>query len=359
MVFALLLTVASASLASPLFSDDSRLVLSIEAPMRELIKKRDDRPVYDAVIRYSDSSGQERVLRGRLTSRGNARLEICDFPPLRLEFNESDTAGTVFEGQTRLKMVTQCNKRGDAERWLLQELGIYLAYNEITDYSYRARRLDVTYIDSDSSRWKRIQPAFFIESTDELARRLHRVSVRPPFIEPDQFDQAEISKYMLFQLLIANTDFSVKRGTSGEGCCHNGRVLTLPGEQKNWIVVPYDFDQAGLIHTDYAIPDRRLGIRRVTSRLYRGFCWHSELLPETIDLFRDRREAITGALISPALSSSRQSRMRRFIQGFYGILDDPGELQKRISDQCRGVDAFPIRKTTTPENQRWDGDHPE
>ena len=336
--------------ASPLFDDDSSLALTIEAPVRELTRKRLKKSEYDAVVRYTDSSGHEHVLQGRLTSRGNARLEACDFPPLRLEFHKSDTEGTVFEGQKRLKMVTQCNRKSDAEKWLLQELGIYRAYNVLTDFSYRARRLDVTYIDSQSSRWQRNQPAFFIESTDEVAERLNLASIRPPRIEPAQFNRAELSKNLLFQMLIANTDFSVKKGPSGEGCCHNGRVLTRPGAQKDWIVVPYDFDQAGLINTDYALPDERLGIRSVGNRLYRGFCWQADSLPDTINLFRERREAITSALIPAELSATRQSRIRRFIDRFYGILDDPEELQKRITDKCRGADTFPVRKTTTPGN---------
>lgn len=336
--------------ASPLFEDDSKLDLTIEAPVRELTRKRLKKSEYDAIIRYTDVSGQEHVLKGRLTSRGNARLEACDFPPLRLEFHKSDTQGTVFEGQKRLKMVTQCNRKSDAEKWLLQELGIYRAYNELTDYSYRVRRLDVTYIDSKSSRWKKTQPAFFIESTDEVAERLQLASIRPPGIEPVQYNRTELSKYMLFQLLIANTDFSVKKGPAGEGCCHNGRVLTEPGEQKGWTVVPYDFDQAGLINTEYALPDRRLGIRSVDKRLYRGFCWHSDSLPDAIALFSERREAITSALIPTELTVGRQSRMKRFIDRFYGILEDPEELRKRITDKCRGADTFPIRKTTSPGN---------
>ena len=88
---------------------------------------------------------------------------------------------------------------------------------------------------------------------------------------------------MLFQYLIANTDFSVIRGPEGEGCCHNGRVIAPRGEQTGWIVLPYDFDQAGIINTDYSLPDRRLGIRVVTSRLYRGFCWQNEALKEAAE----------------------------------------------------------------------------
>jgi hypothetical protein len=339
------------AIASPLFDEQTPLALTIEVPMRELIRKRLENPVYDAVVRYKGSSGEETVLRAQLTSRGNARLDVCEFPPLRLMLKKGDAKGTIFEGQTRLKMVTQCSKRNDAEKWLLQELGIYRAYNNVTDFSYRTRRLDVTYRDSESSRREETQVAFFIEPTDALATRLKKDSIRPPLIEPDQYSQVELTKNMLFQLLIANTDFSAKRGPSGEGCCHNGRVLTEPGAQKGWVIVPYDFDQAGIINTDYALPDRRLGIRTVNVRLYRGFCWQNDALPAVIDVFQNRRDAITAALIPSELSSTRQKRIRRFVDGFYDILDDPTELRSRIADKCRGAATFPIRKTTLSDNQ--------
>jgi hypothetical protein len=336
-------------LASPLFNEQPSLALTLEAPMREIIKKRMDKSEYDAIVRYTDSAGTEIELHGQLISRGNARLVACEFPPLRLVLKKKETKGTVFEGQGSLKMVTQCNRTSDGEKWLLQELGIYRAYNIVTDYSYRVRRLEVTYVDSDSSRWSRIQPAFFIEPTRELASRVRLSSIRPPSVTNVQFNRAELTNNTLFQLLIANTDFAVKKGPTGEGCCHNGRVLTEPGQQKNWIVVPYDFDQAGIISTDYASPDRRLGIRRVNSRLYRGFCWQNEFLPETINRFREYREEITRALVPVELSSTRQSRAKKYIDDFYRILDDPNEMKKYITGACRGPDAFPIRKTTTSD----------
>ncbi len=338
--------------ASPLFDGESSLELTIEAPFRDLVRKRQDRPVYDAVVRYIDSSGEERVLQAQLSPRGNSRLTACEFPPLRLMLTDSETVGTVFEGQTRLKMVTPCNSRSDGRKWLLQELGIYRAYSEITAYSYRTRRLDVAFLERKSSRRPRMQPAFFIEPTDEAADRLQRDSIRPPSIRPEQHNQAELAKNMLFQLLIANTDFSAKRGPTGEGCCHNGRVLAVPGQQADWIVVPYDFDQAGIISADYAVPGRRLGIRHVRNRLYRGFCWQNDSLSNSINLLRERRAQIASALIPSELSSAARARMQRFIDDFYKILDDPGELQKRITDKCRGTASLPIRKTRTSGGQR-------
>lgn len=336
-----------AGFASPLFEEPSSLDLTIEAPFSELVKNRLDKPVYDAVIRYTDSSGEEQVLQVQLTSRGNSRLTACEFPPLRLILTNSQTVGTVFEGQTRLKMVTQCNRLSSARKWLLQELAIYRAYSEITDYAYRTRRLNVAFQEHNSARKLRSQPAFFIERTGALAERFQRESIRPPMIRPRQHNQAVLAKNMLFQLLIANTDFSVKRGPEGEGCCHNGRVLAKAGQQADWIAVPYDFDQAGIINADYATPGRKLGIRKVRSRLYRGFCWQKDFLPDAADIFRARRSAITAALIPIEFSAPAQSRVRRYIDDFYAILDDSRELKKRITDKCRGAASPAIRKTRT------------
>lgn len=164
-----------------------------------------------------------------------------------------------------------------------------------------------------------------------------------------QFEIGELTNNLLFQYLIGNTDFSVKRGPSGEGCCHNGRVIALPGQQDEWVVLPYDFDQAGIINTDYAAPDKRLGITRVTSRSYRGFCGQNELLPDAVARFNERRDDITNALLPDEVSASKQKRVRRFIDRFFEIVSDQEELQKRITDKCRGPSSFPIRKTTTSE----------
>lgn len=332
---------------APLFSSDEALSITIEAPMRDLIRSKSKKTVYDGVVRFMDESGNEITLDAKISSRGNARLSSCDFPPIRLEFYRDKTGGTVFEGQKRLKMVTHCEHGNDGERWLLQEYGIYRAYNVITDYSYKVRKLDVTYQDSESSRWSRNAPAFVIEDTDDLAARFGRVEIRPPEVTTAQFNLVETTNHMLFQYLISNTDFSVTRGAEGEGCCHNARVITERGAQQDWIVVPYDFDQAGIINTDYSTPDRRLGIRAVTSRLYRGFCWQNDTLKEAAVTFGEKREAITAALIPTEISGSRQSRIRRYIERFYDTIGDPEELQEDLIAKCRGGATFAIRKTRT------------
>jgi hypothetical protein len=332
---------------APLFLTDEALSISIDAPMRDLIRNKSRKEKYAAVVSYTDGDGNDVTLDAKISARGNARLDACDFPPLRLEFDPDKIGGTVFEGQRRLKMVTHCMRGSDGERWVLQEYGIYRAYNVITDYSYKARKLEATYTDLESGSWKRSGPAFFIEATGQVADRLGMDFIRPPEVKTEQYELVEITNHILFQYLIANTDFSVKRGPSGEGCCHNARVVSPIGSQTDWVVLPYDFDQAGIINTEYALPDRRFNIRYVTARLYRGFCWQNDQLNEAISLFNEQRDAITAALVPAEISASRQRRIRRYIERFYDTVNDPAELQEDLVAKCRGGATFAIRKTRT------------
>lgn len=328
-----------------LFDSSDTLDVTIEAPMRQLIRNRLRKPEFEGVLRYQDDLGKEHVLPVKLSSRGNSRLETCDFPPLRLTIKTGQAEGTIFAGQHKLKVVTPCERTSYARDWLHLELGIYRAYNVITDYSFRVRRLQVTYQDNESKRWKRVQPAFVIESIGAAASRLQRKSIRPPEVDIAQYSVAESANNSLYQYLIGNTDYAIKRGPSGEGCCHNGRVLATPGTVDDWVVLPYDFDQAGIIDTRYALPSKQFSISSVKTRLYRGFCSHNEALRDSIALFNQRRDDITAALISPELKKRKFESAHEYVDKFYEVINDPDELFAEILNKCRGPRSAPVRKT--------------
>ena len=55
-------------------------------------------------------SAGERELRVAAKLRGNSRVRACRFRPLHLDFSAPDTTNSLFEGQGKLKLVTQCRK---------------------------------------------------------------------------------------------------------------------------------------------------------------------------------------------------------------------------------------------------------
>lgn len=333
-IFAIIIS-PDCSVGYPLFEDQSKLDVVIEMPMTTIVNDAEDRPEVLGVLRYTDA-GTEVALDFTMSTRGHSRLEMCRFPPLSMNLKKKQVVGTLFEGQNKLKIVTRC-KRGKAyERYQIQEFGIYRGFNVLTDYSIRARVLSVTFKDSEGKRKDEVQPAFLLESDDEVAERLSMEPIKSPTIDPAQLDSEHASVFALYQYLIANTDWSTLKGPGTEPCCHNGKVIITPGTTSGWIVLPYDFDQAGLINARYSTPADGLGIRSVRQRLFRGRCLNLKHLDESIAKFNEMRPQIEEALNPPEIDRRRRKNVLKYIDDFYEIVNDPKKRKNKIEDNCLG-----------------------
>ena len=333
----LLATLVCAAQGDPLFLSDDPLEITIEMPMNTLIRNAESKPEIPGILRLRGNDGQTVSIEMTMTTRGRSRLDYCRFPPLKVNLKKGQTDGTVLAGQNKIKIVTHCRDGDLHERYLRQEFGIYKTYNALTDFSYRARWLTVIYVDSDGKRDKETRPAFFIESNRELAARHGRERATENRIPSGNLNPVETSKYAMFQLLIANTDWSMLKGPGDEGCCHNGKILLKPGTTNDWVVVPYDFDQAGIISTKYAAPAPALRIRSVRQRLYRGRCRHNSEVDSTIALFNAKRAEIEKHLVPQEMSDSMRSRLSKYVDAFYEIVNDPKKHQKQIIEKCLGA----------------------
>jgi len=333
-IFAVFVSIDSHA-SYPLFENQTTLEIIIEMPMNTIINDAEDRPEVPGVLRYSDA-GTEVALDFTMSTRGNSRLRTCRFPPLSLNLKKKQVEGTLFEGQNKLKIVTRCKKSKVYARYLFQEFGIYGGFNLLTDKSIRARLLSITFRDSEGDRKDDVQPAFFLESDKEVAERLSMEPIKPPTINSAQLDSKHASVLALYQYLIANTDWSMLKGPGSDPCCHNGKVIITPGTTNGWIVLPYDFDQAGLINTNYSIPADGLGLRSVRQRLFRGRCLNLEHLDESIARFNELRSQIEVALNPPNVDRRSRKSALKYINTFYKIVNDPKKRKKEIEDDCLG-----------------------
>jgi hypothetical protein len=336
-VFATACTSACFADDYPLFDFDDTLELVLEVPMRTLLRSARKNPLLDGQLHFVDPDGNNVTINLTMTTRGKSRLEHCSFPPLSITLNEEQTPSTLFEGQKKLKIVTHCRSGATYQRYLQQEYGIYKAYNVLSDHSFRVLMLNATYRDTEKKRRDEVVPGFFIESDDEVADRLGMTKIDTKTIASKQFDIAETNKFELFQYMIANTDWAIKKGPGTDDCCHNGKVIGHPGSDNNWVILPYDFDQAGLINTDYALPAVGLGIRNVKQRLYRGRCGHNERLDDTIALFNELRSELEAALAAEALKEKDRRRTLKYLDGFFVTINDPKKRNKQIIGKCRGA----------------------
>ena len=324
------------AVAEPLFDSDDPLEITIEMPLDQIIKEAESKPEVPGIVRFTDADGSKVEIEMTMTTRGRSRLAYCFFPPLKINLKKGQTEGNVFEGQNKLKLVTRCRDSSTYERYLRQEFGIYKAYNELTDYSYRARWVTVNYVDSLGKRKDESHDGFFIESSGGIARRLGRERATENRISPSKLNPVESNKYEVFQYLIANTDWSMIKGPGDEGCCHNGKVLVPTVSDDGYVVLPYDFDQAGLMNTRYAMPSPALGIRSVRQRIYRGRCRHNAMLDDTIKLFNDKRDLLEQHLVPNELSDHVRKKSSKYIASFYKIVNDPAQRQRYILEKCIG-----------------------
>ena len=320
---------------TPLFADSTTLAVTLIAPWQTFLRDGDSDDRYPATLEYREADGKLRRLPVTVERRGVTRRELCRFPPIRIRFDRSATPGTLFEGQRSLKMVTHCSSSRRYEQYYVLEMLAYRIHDLLTERNFRTRALTITYLDEERGRADEDRFAFLIEHHRDIARRNGMERVRTGRIRPGDYDAEEISRFMLFQYLIGNTDFSVWTETEDERCCHNVRVIGIPDEGRLY-PVPYDFDAAGLVSAPYAAPHESLPIRHVHERLYRGFCRHNAGL-EAVRLEYLALEDDILALVAneSRLTSRNRNRALRYLRDFFETLDDPDRFVRQVISNCR------------------------
>jgi len=334
-----------------LFESNQALVLAITAPWRELVKDVEYQGAYPAQIEYTDGFNKTVMLDLTVERRGVKRQQVCKIPPIKLRFEKGTTDGTVFRGQQNLKMVTHCQLSSGYEQYYILEMLAYRIYNLLTDYSFRVRPLTVTYYQTGAENEKESRFSFFnkkksegpvfaflIEEDKDVANRFDLKNLHIPRISPSQLDSDEAALFALFQFLIGNVDWAATMGPDPEECCHNTKLIGPEPTRVDDILyaIPYDFDSSGLVDSEYAAPPDSLPIRRVTQRLYRGYCAHNSSLDSARKKIIASEQAIYQLFEEEdGLDAGTRNKAIRFLAGFFEIIKDDADFQTQVVEQCR------------------------
>lgn len=322
---------------APLFSSDALLVVTIEAPLTTLMKERPDEEYLEGRFRIVADDGTERTLDLKLRTRGNYRREKkhCNFAPIRLNFRKHQVAGTVLDGQDKLKMVTHCqNRMKGYEQLVLREYLAYRILNELTSSSFGVRLLRITYIDTEGGK-PRTKFGFVIEDADDVAARNAMTTVETGNIQDDEVDPLQQNLINVFQYMIGNTEYSLSVSEPDDDCCHNSGLMSATGGPP-FTPLAYDFDFAGMVNAPYAEPNPKYkNLRSVRQRLYKGLCKNNDLLPQTLQRFLDKKEAIYGIVneLEPLNSVARRSIIY-YLNAFYSQISEPRLINSRFIDKC-------------------------
>ena len=319
----------------PLFQSNEILDVRIIAPMSTII---DERPIDEGLagkFQFTNSAGEVVEFDIKLRARGRFRLEKnnCRFPPLRLNFVKSQTKGTLFHKQDKVKLVTHCQNSGKYREIVLREYAAYRILNVMADASFRVRLMRITYVDADNKNKERSRVGFIIEGKDRLAKRLGLSVLEIPSVNAKFLNPEYANTVSLYHYLIGNTDFSSVKGAKAGTCCHNHALLGNDDEPV-WSV-PYDFDQAGLVNAPHASPNPRFNLARVRIRLYRGRCLHNDFVNTTVSSYQNKREEILQVLNEVlAVSDKSVKQMTTYIEKFYKVLDSERKVNNEFVKKC-------------------------
>ena len=159
-----------------LFRSAEPVAITIAADFRAVQRDRDvtSTKMFPATITFPAADGQTASMPLLIRTRGHSRRKptLCDFAPLRLEFQKELTKNTLFDGPRSLKLGAHCRDNGTFEQYVLREHAVYRLFNLLTPRSFRSRLAKMTYVDAKNGRTVATRFGHFIEDDDDVARRL-------------------------------------------------------------------------------------------------------------------------------------------------------------------------------------------
>jgi hypothetical protein len=323
---------SQAATEKPLFESSDEMHIAIQAPLWSLIKDRSNRTSIPGTL--TDPNGQSLPISLALRGITRRTSEICDFPPLRVNFTAPPPPNSPFAGQKKLKLVTHCKNSASFQQYVLLEYAAYRMYNLLTPRSFRVRLASIDYRDATGHPIAS-NLGYFIEDLSDVAHRNGlKVTHAPARIPTTYLSSPDAARYALFEDMIGNHDWSMRAGPAGSDCCHNAELIGVAGPGTT-IPIAYDFDFSGFVNTPYATPPAELDISDVRQRFYRGYCMHNKDVVAAAAQMRSAEPQILGVLSQvPGLDAHSQQRGASYLQGFFVEIGNDSTFNSRILNHC-------------------------
>ena len=276
----------------------------------------------DGTIQMKNEKGTLETVPIKVELRGKTRRNMCEMPPLRIKFpkDELKDRGLSKKGN-KLKLVTHCND-GLNKDLLLKEYWAYRLYNQLSPASFKPHLVKVRYVNT-AKPGKNAEEylGYFLESHEELARRLDAEQVELWGLNPDQVDKQMYYYTLLFQYMISNDDWDL----SGS----RNLKLIQPKDGAPPVVIPYDFDYSGLVDAPYAKPSAGWGRVSVTERIAMGQFDSREDLQAVINEFLALKDEELKCYRECTILSDRSKKnMDRFLGMFFKELENTKRIQR-------------------------------
>ncbi len=310
------------------FSTEEPIDISLKFDITLFRKKKPSNDYLDATLTWYKTANDSVTSNIRLRSRGNMRYELCQFPPIRLNFKDTRAGFSELDSIGNIKLVTHCNEGKAFEEYIIKEYLVYKLYNILTDTSFRVRLARIRYIDTGKKKDVFTRYGFIIEPSAAFEKRLAVYELKDIIVRPRYIDETILDRMSMFNYMVGNSDYQTQ-------IFHNVKAYKSV-DLKNYlsIVVAYDFDYSGIVDAYYAVPDEKLNIKDVKQRIYRGPCRSEEQLSLMINDFISHRADLIGLIQDfEYLNEKTKKRMVDYLESFFDDCET-GAVLRRIKREC-------------------------
>lgn len=313
-----------------MFEYDDPMDITLTADLKAFQKNKNKDEYMDVHFHYqfNDSTAIEHTL--RMKPRGQFRKSQCAYAPYWLNIRKADVVNKNLQEVKKIKMVSQCRGGVDYSDYVLKEYLAYKIYNLLSPVSFRVRLTKLKYVDTGRKNKETFSWGFLIEPEEMVAERNDAVVSKNDELSMLYMRGKEFDIVALFQYMIGNPDFSI----AGR---HNMKILGLPGfGSEGYTPVPYDFDYAGIVNAEYAIPGENLGISSVTQRYYLGLCREDAAYHAAMDHINSKKEEIM-KLVSdfPYLQDGHQREMLNYLETYFVSASLENFIKTKLNSSCR------------------------
>lgn len=346
--------------------------VTLIAPWKKL--KLDDSPAvnekieFDAEIIFPSLSATKPEQRKiKATFRGSGRLNECDFPSLKVEFEKGAVEKTIFDGSRKVNLTSHCKKGLGAfpeeDQFALREWLGYRVFEIVDAPHFKTRRVSLVFKDSGNNSVER-STGFFTEKPEEMGDRYGATLIEDPdtfFKEFENFRARSTSEVEPLSLalsvmaatLVGSTDWAVfGYGEAAISEAKNFKLMTTP---KGKLPAFHDFDlsvfvrgtkhvsrlealgptvylankplvrRSALALSDYLLKNRKKG--RI----------NNEIVKQAKKIFLEKKESILSEILNRGLKPKSLGLLKEQVNSFYEALTNHFSL---ISPKHNAVDVF-------------------
>jgi hypothetical protein len=292
--------------------------ITLEVDLTTIVENRKKDQYYPATLTTDDG----KKFKVEVKPRGKYRRKMADIPPLKIKFKKKDLTAAGFDTLNEIKLSLPAYDNSLGEQLLVKEYLAYRMFEHLTSASTRARLVRLTIHDTHVEQSRKML-AILVEDEEETAARMKGGLVEQYGVSLDSLIMSQAALVAVFEYMIGNTDWDISM-------MRNVRFIKSP-ESGKILVIPYDFDFAGLVSAPYATPSSESGLKTVRDRFMMANGISTDHMKRALKIVKSAKEDLYDICRSKYLTQTNFEEVTAYLETFFQQIENSDQVPTRYN----------------------------